>query len=193
MHPSWIPFLAAATMLVAGPALAHAPTSGGGFLAGTAHPLFGTDHLLAMLAVGAFAALQGGRQVWIVPAAFVVALIAGAGLAFAGVAMPLVEPGILASCVVLGLMLILAARLPVVAGVLAVALFGLFHGHAHGSELPAGATAGLFVAGFALASVALHVAGVGFGTLARRLPALRLAPAAGAGIAAFGLIGLAAL
>lgn len=185
---------ASALCLAASPALAHdLAVPGGGFGAGIAHPFLGTDHLLAMLAVGAFAAIEDGRAVWTVPLAFVLALVAGALLSMGGVHLPLVEPGILASCVVLGLLLIASKRLPVALGMGVVALFGLLHGHAHGLELPVAASPVLYMAGFTGASVILHVVGVGLGATAKRLPALRLAQVGGLAIAAFGVVGLVGL
>lgn len=146
-----------------GLAAAHPGHAGGSLGAGLVHPFGGIDHLLAMLTVGLWAALQGGSAGWKVPTAFVAMLSAGAVLGLTGVQLPLVEALIAASVLVLGLAVMLAARVPAVAGVALVALFALFHGHAHGVEVPAGAASYLYVLGMALASAVLHLAGFGIG------------------------------
>ena len=127
---------AAAAVLLASPASAHlAPGAHGSLAAGATHPLFGLDHVLAMVAVGLWAGQTGGRAVWAAPAAFIAAMVAGYGLALAGLTVPMAEPMILASVVAIGLLAASAARMPagLVAG--AAAVFGLFHGAAHGGEL----------------------------------------------------------
>jgi urease accessory protein len=145
------------------PALAHlSPGEHGSFLAGVSHPLFGLDHILAMVAVGLWAAMLGGRAVWIVPGAFVGTMIVGFGLAMAGVPLPFVEPAILASVVILGLVVAAAVQLPTAAGAVLVGAFALFHGHAHGGEL-GDATAWPYLIGFALATAALHGVGIAIG------------------------------
>ena len=156
--------LFAASMSAPLTALAHPghPVEASGFSYGLLHPLTGPDHLLAMLAVGLWAALAGGRALWALPLAFVAALLAGFGLGAAGLPLPAVEPMILASVVVIGAMVALAVRLPLLAVVVLVAVFGLAHGHAHGTEGPATGLAG-YVAGFTLATAGLHAAGLGLG------------------------------
>jgi urease accessory protein len=155
--------VAVAFALGATPALAHLdPSEHGSFMAGFTHPLFGLDHILAMVAVGLWAAMLGGRAIWIVPAAFVGTMALGFGLAMAGVGLPFVEPLILASVVVLGLVVAAAVRLPAVAGALLVGAFALFHGHAHGAELGA-ATALPYLFGFVVATALLHAAGIALG------------------------------
>ena len=145
----------------AGPA---GPAGPGDFLAGFSHPLVGLDHILAMIAVGLWAAMLGGRALLAVPAAFVGTMIAGFALATTGVALPLVEPMVAASVVVLGLVVAMAVRLPATAGALLVGAFALFHGHAHGVELGAAAVLP-YLAGFAVATALLHGAGIGSGYL----------------------------
>lgn len=154
--------------LLATPALAHPGAEAHGALAaGLAHPLSGADHVLAMLAVGLWAALLGGQAVIGLPAAFVAAMLGGFALALAGVWLPAVEPMILASVVVLGLAVAAALRpSPAVAAAL-VGGFALFHGHAHGAEV-AGAGALAFGAGFAAATALLHAVGLGVGLLVAR-------------------------
>lgn len=180
--------LALAMALASGPAASHTfGAEGAGFTAGLGHPLFGPDHLLAMVAVGLWAAQLGGRAIWQVPAAFVVALSLGAGLALAGVALPAVEPGIMASVLVLGLLVAGAVRLPAAAGMAVVGLFALCHGHAHGAEMPAAAHPLLYGLGFVLATIALHAVGVALGLAAARLAAPAASRYAGAAVAAAGL------
>lgn len=146
--------------LSASPALAHLdPVAHSSFLAGATHPLLGLDHILAMVAVGLWAATLGGRAWLFVPAAFMVVMAVGYAIALAGIGLPLVEPMILASTVVLGLVAAAAVKVDVrYAGAL-VGLFAIFHGHAHGGELgQAGAAS--FGLGFLLATIALHAAGI---------------------------------
>ncbi|GAB6039874.1 HupE/UreJ family protein [Endothiovibrio diazotrophicus] len=153
------------------PVLAHAHTGVGqasGFLHGLLHPVSGLDHLLAMLAVGAWALHVGGRAVWALPAAFVGLMLGGAGLALAGVSLPAFEPMIALSVVVLGGVIAFGVRMPVVAGSALVGLFGLFHGFAHGSELATPAAALGYGVGFVITTSMLHLAGIGFASLLMR-------------------------
>jgi len=150
------------------------------FASGFKHPWTGLDHALAMLAVGLWAGLNGGRALWAWPVAFVGVMVAGGALGIAGVPVPMVEPGILASVVVLGLLVLTAARLPVALGAALVALFALLHGHAHGAELPAHAAAATYAAGFALATALLHGLGLGVAYLCRSDSGRLIVRAAGA-------------
>ena len=163
------------------PAFAHLnPQEHGSFMAGVSHPLFGADHILAMMAVGLWAsqiaAAEGRRQaLWAVPAAFVGTMALGFFMAVYGVGLPFVEPAILASVIGLGLLVAVAARLPTVAATAIVGVFALFHGHAHGGELGA-AGALQFGIGFMIATALLHLAGVmlglgvaRFGSIAARI------------------------
>lgn len=151
------------TVASAAPAFAHLdPLEHGSFMAGFSHPLFGLDHILVMVAVGLWAAQMGGRALWGVPTAFVTVMAIGFGLAVAGVPLPFVEPVILASVVTLGLLVATAVRLDAVASATIVAIFALFHGHAHGGELGiAGAMP--FAVGFVIATALLHLAGIALG------------------------------
>jgi urease accessory protein len=143
----------------------HAHVHGTGFMDGLLHPLAGADHLAAMVAVGLWAALTGGRALWAYPLAFVAAM-ALAGLAGAGQApLPGVEPMILTSVIVVGAAAALALRLPMGAALAALALFGAAHGYAHGVEGPAVA---FYPAGFVLATLGLHAAGLAIGLAAMR-------------------------
>jgi urease accessory protein len=155
--------IAVTAALLASPGTAYAGAEAqASFLSGLAHPMAGADHVLAMLAVGFWAATLGGRALWAVPAAFVALMAAGFGLALAGLVLPLVQPAILASVVILGLCVALAVRLPGGAAVALVAVFALFHGHAHGVEL-ADQAALPYLVGFVLATAALHGAGLALG------------------------------
>ncbi len=128
--------------------------------AGLQHPLSGLDHITAMLAVGLLAALKGGRALWLWPLTFVGVMVAGGALGMAQVPLPLVEPAILASVIVLGLLVALAVNLPAWLGTLVIGVAALFHGHAHGLE--AANLDGLgYMIGFVAATAALHLAGIG--------------------------------
>ncbi|MCG5476852.1 MAG: HupE/UreJ family protein [Sinorhizobium fredii] len=153
----------------AAPAFAHLdPAEHGSLAAGLSHPYFGADHVLAMVAVGLWAAQIGGRALWAVPAAFVAMMAVGFGLALAAVPLPFVEPAILASVVALGLIVAMAVRFDVAPAAAIVGIFALFHGHAHGGELgPAGAWS--FAMGFIIATALLHATGVGLGIALARL------------------------
>jgi urease accessory protein len=159
------------------------------FAAGFSHPLSGLDHMTVMIAVGLWAALKGGKAIWAWPAAFVGVMLVGGALGMLHVSMPFVEPGILASVVALGLLVALAVDLPVSAGVAIIGLFALFHGHAHGTEVPENVGALDYMAGFAVATAALHAVGIAAG-LALGMRFRGLARAAGAACAAVG-VGLA--
>ena len=157
--------LAATTL----PAFAHLnPEEHGSFMAGFSHPLFGADHILAMVAVGIWAAQIGGRALWVVPSAFVGTMAIGFMMALGGIDLPFVEPAILASVIALGLLVAMAARLPVSAAAAVVGIFALFHGHAHGGELGS-AGALQFGVGFVIATALLHVAGIAAGLGVSRL------------------------
>jgi urease accessory protein len=171
-------------LFAASPALAH-PGHGGGFASGLGHPFAGLDHVLAMLAVGLWAALRGRGAMLAWPAAFVAAMAAGFAMTQGGLVVPAVETMILASVVLLGSAIALRLEAPVWLGAVAIALFGIAHGAAHGMELHGQPLP--FAGGFILASVLLHAAGLGLAALAaaagRHWP-VRLA---GAGVAAAGL------
>jgi urease accessory protein len=149
-------------LLAATPAFAHVGAGEvSGFAAGFSHPLMGLDHVTVMIAVGLWAALKGGRALWVWPAAFVGVMLVGGALGMAHLPIPFVEPGILASIVALGLLVALAVDLPVWTGAVVVGAFALLHGHAHGTEVPETASGIEYMAGFALATAALHAVGIG--------------------------------
>lgn len=146
------------------PGMALAHTGVGettGFMHGVGHPIGGADHLLAMIAVGIWAAQVGGRALWIVPCTFVGVMVLGGVLGFAGVPVPFIEQGILLSVLILGVLIAGAFKLPLVYSALIVGFFAIFHGFAHGAEMPAAMAAASYTAGFALATALLHLAGMG--------------------------------
>ncbi len=162
---------------------------GAGFAAGLAHPFLGLDHLLAMLAVGIWAAQLAqtqprARALWAVPLAFVAVMMLTAAAAVAGLALPAIEGGLAASVLMLGLLIATHLRLALPAGALVVALFAVFHGYAHGVEMPHAASMIGYSAGFALSTTTLHATGVAAALLlSSRATLLRWL---GAGIAAAG-------
>lgn len=158
-----------------------------GFMSGQVHPVTGIDHVAAMMAVGLWAAQSGGKAVWGLPLCFMVAMAVGGALGGFGISIPFAEVGIAASVLVLGLFIATAVRLPWVAGSVLAGLFAVFHGHAHGAEMP-GAVSGLsYGMGFVLATGLLHGIGIGCGLLARRLTGTRVVRHAGGAVAALGL------
>ena len=193
-HSSLVAF--AMAVLAATPALAH--TGAGtvsGFASGFGHPIGGLDHLLAMVAVGILASQQGGKSVWLLPLSFVGMMIVGGILGVANVALPFVELGIVGSVIVLGAVIALGKHLPTGAAMALVGLFAVFHGHAHGTEMPATASGIEYGIGFAVATAALHAIGLGLGMSGKKL-AEKAAPVAvragGGAIAAAGVFLLAA-
>ena len=159
-----------ALLALTGTALAH-PGHGDatGFTHGFMHPLGGLDHVLAMVAVGLFAAHLGGRALWLVPAAFVVVMAAGGALGIAGIAVPFVETGIALSVVVLGLAVALRVSVPVLAAMALVGFFAVFHGDAHGAEMPVDASGAGYAAGFLAATALLHGIGIAIGLTVGKL------------------------
>jgi urease accessory protein len=158
----WGGMMLAAAMLYGTPAMAHNGAEHAlSFASGFAHPMTGLDHMLAMLTVGLWAGLNGGRALWVWPLAFVGVMLVGGGMGMSGVHLPAVDAGILASVVILGLLVLSAERMPVAAGAVLIGVFALLHGHAHGTELPATAAASSYMAGFAVATGMLHAAGLG--------------------------------
>lgn len=183
--------LSAALALVAAPALAHTGQGDAhGFLHGVLHPLTGPDHLLAMLAVGLWSGFVLPNRFWAGAASFLGAMAVGAGLSWAGIAFPAVETVILASVVVFGLLVVLSrpgqSQWQTGASLGAIALFASAHGHAHATE--ATGTIATYLAGFLLATLALHLAGIGIArSVADRTAARLLQGGLGIGIAASGL------
>jgi urease accessory protein len=176
------------TFGLAAPATAHT-TAGvaGGFTTGFMHPLFGWDHVVAMVAVGLWGAFLEKPAIWLLPVVFPMVMAFGGAMGVLGVPLPAVEAGIAASAIVLGLMVALALKPPIAVAAAIVGAFAIFHGHAHGTELPHAANAVAYSAGFVLATGLLHLAGIAFGTLIR-FPAGRVVVrATGGAIAAVGV------
>jgi urease accessory protein len=173
------------------PALAQAhpglPGHTHGFANGLAHPLTGLDHICAMIAVGLWAAQRGGRALWAVPLAFVSVMVLGGILGMACGALPFVETGIATSVLVLGVLIAASVRLPLLMSVFIVGVFALFHGFAHGAEMPATASGLAYGTGFILATAGLHLTGIGTGLAARQWGSMQTIRYAGGAIAACGI------
>ncbi|MCF7971015.1 MAG: HupE/UreJ family protein [Methylococcaceae bacterium] len=153
------------------PSLALAHTGVGettGVMHGFGHPIGGVDHMLAMVAVGLWAAQIGGRALWVVPCTFIGVMALGGILGFSGLTVPFVEEGILVSILILGILIAGAFKLPLVYSSLIVGIFAIFHGYAHGAEMPASISAASYAVGFALATAMLHVVGIGLGILMQK-------------------------
>lgn len=159
-------FVAAVAMLFPAIAFAHTgvgavPDVAHGFL----HPLVGIDHVLAMTAVGVLAYQRGGQALWLVPATFILGMVFGGALGISGVNVPFVELGIALSIIVLGAVVTLGVKAPVAAVMSVVGLFAIFHGHAHGAEIPENASGLAYAMGFIGATGLLHLGGIGIGFL----------------------------
>jgi len=153
-----------ATLLFATAAQAHTGVGDASGLAyGFLHPLGGLDHILAMVGVGAFAFFLGGRALWLVPASFLGMMAVGGALGFAGIGLPFVEAGIALSVVVIGGALALGLSMPLAAAMALAGGFAVFHGFAHGAEMPAAASGFAYGLGFMTATAVLHGAGLALG------------------------------
>lgn len=157
--------LAAGFACLAGPALAHTGQDVSGFMAGFEHPISGLDHVAAMVAVGLWGGILGKPALWLLPITFPLVMCVGASLGIAGIAFPAVEVGIALSGIVLGSMVLFAARPPLWLAMTLVGIFAMFHGYAHGAELPESANPVGYAAGFVLATSALHLVGIAIGQL----------------------------
>lgn len=161
------------------------------FSQGLMHPFIGLDHILAMVAVGVFAAQLGGRALWLVPASFVLMMVVGGSLGMAQIEVPYVEAVIATSVIVLGLAIALNASMPTAAAMALAGFFAIFHGQAHGAEMPIDAMSALYASGFVLGTAMLHLGGIGFGVSLRSLAesgaALRLSRVAGSLMAVAGI------
>lgn len=184
--------VATALVLLPGVALAHSGHGdAAGFTHGFLHPLGGLDHVLAMVAVGLYAALLGGRALWLVPATFVTVMALGGAAGVAGYALPYAEIGIALSVVVLGVAVALRVSLPTLAAMALVGVFAVFHGHAHGAEMPQNLSGYEYAAGFMLATALLHGAGIALGLGMGRLGEIggrRLTQATGGAMALAGVV-----
>lgn len=146
----------------------------GGFLAGLVHPVLGYDHLLAMLSVGILSAQIGGRAIWTVPATFVSVMAVGGALGYINIGLTATEVGIAASLIILGLIIAAEQRLPVRLAMLGVGFFAIFHGYAHGSEIPTTTQPVLYALGFLTGTALIHIAGVVIGDIAKHYERGRL-------------------
>ena len=183
-----IPVIAAGIFVFPATASAHAiGANAGGFLSGLAHPVFGPDHLLAMFAVGLWGAQIGGRSVWELPVAFPLIMALGGTLGIVGVPLPYTEILIAASMIVLGLAVALAWRPPSWLSIAVVGAFAIFHGHAHGVELPSSADPFAYALGFVIATGLIHLAGIGFGLALGKAMDGKVSRAAGAAISLAGV------
>jgi urease accessory protein len=152
---------------VVSPALAHTDVGQtGSFACGIAHPLNGADHILAMVTIGLWSVVAGGRAILIWPITFVSTMLAGFAAATLGLQVPFVEPAIWSSVIILGAFVALPVKAPVWVGAVIAGLFAFFHGHAHGAEATAVSVVP-YAAGFALATAGLHAAGIGIGLFAK--------------------------
>ena len=179
-------------LAAAGPALAHTGEGvAGGFAAGFLHPLAGPDHVVAMVAVGLWGAFLGRPAVWVLPVVFPLVMAFGGALGVVGVPLPAVEIGIAASAIVLGAMVAFAARPPLWVAAVIVGAFAVFHGHAHGTELPDAASPVAYSLGFVIATGLLHASGIAISLVTRWPPGRHVVRACGAIIAALGVFFLA--
>jgi urease accessory protein len=182
-----LPF-AAVWLFATAPAFAHTGVGDtAGFAHGFAHPIGGMDHVLAMFSVGMLAALLGGRALYLVPLAFVLSMVAGGALGAASIGVPLVEFGIGVSIIALGLAVALRVSMPTSLAMALVGFFAIFHGYAHGAEMPESVSGLAYAAGFVLATALLHACGIGFALLANGYNT-RVGQAAGAAVALAGVV-----
>ena len=174
------------------PALAHEQAGvAGGFVSGLLHPITGIDHLIAMVAVGIWGAQLGAPAIWILPITFPLVMAVGGVLGVLHVPLPMPELMIAVSAVILGVAVAARLRLPFAAAAVVVAIFAIFHGHAHGAELPRAANALAYGVGFVTATGLLHLCGIAIGTLTRWPAGERIIQGLGAGIAGIGCYFLA--
>ncbi|HWH49852.1 MAG TPA: HupE/UreJ family protein [Burkholderiales bacterium] len=170
-------------------ALAHVGQGdiSGGFLAGVAHPVFGLDHVVAMVAVGIWGAQLGKPAIWVLPVTFPLVMAFGGVLGGLGVPIPGIEIGIAVSAIVLGGMIAFATRPPLWVAAIVVGIFAIFHGHAHGAELPESANAISYAVGFVAATGSLHALGILIGVANRWNAGAKALRAGGGVIAACGI------
>lgn len=189
MRPFRFPLIFASIALFA-PSVAYAHTGVNhlfGFQHGVGHPIGGLDHLLAMVAVGIWAAQLGGRALWIVPLTFVFVTGIGGVIGMTGIPFLFVEQGIVLSVLLFGVLIAAAFRFSPAIGAITAGVFALFHGYAHGAEIPAIASGIAYGVGFVMTTALLHVAGIGFGLFFERKGSAQVVRFAGAGIALCGV------
>lgn len=166
-------------------ACAHPESNAGGLLHGWSHPFTGLDHLCAMIAVGLWASQMGGRAMWFVPLTFVSVMVLGGLVSTAAIPLPFIEAGILISVLALGILIAAAVRLPILASAVIVGIFALFHGYAHGTEMPHNISGVSYALGIMLATATLHATGIGIALGLNRLNRPQWLRFAGASIALF--------
>lgn len=190
MHRRSACAIAVALTFIAATARAHTGQADGtnGFVAGVLHPLTGFDHLLAMLAVGMWGAQLGMPAIWVLPVAFPLVMACGGVLGILAMPLPFPEQAIMLSVVVLGAMIAFGRRPPLWIATVLVSFFAIFHGYAHGRELPEQASAVAYSAGFVLATGSIHLTGIGIGTVTKLPHGVQLLRAGGAAIAATGCL-----
>jgi urease accessory protein len=189
---SGLPGRIIAPVILLAPVIASAhpglPGHSHGFANGFAHPLSGLDHLLAMTAVGLWAAQRGGRALWMAPLAFISVMTVGAVLGMAGWGqIPLIDQTIAASVLVMGIFVATASRFSLSAAISLIGLFALFHGYAHGAEMPVTASGLQYGLGFVMATAVLHLCGIGIGLTAQKMNSMKLVRTSGWVIVACGL------
>ncbi|NVK18520.1 MAG: HupE/UreJ family protein [Methylocystaceae bacterium] len=180
------------TAIAALPALAHTGVGEASSLSsGFGHPIGGLDHILAMVAVGILAAQQGGKAIYLIPASFIVMMIFGGVMGVSGVALPFVEIGIMGSVIVLGAVIALGRQFTVPMSMALVGFLSIFHGHAHGTEMPLNASGMEYGLGFIAATALLHLAGLGLSLLIAKIDN-KITPlairASGSAIAVLGVV-----
>ena len=190
LHPA--PVLACAIVVLSSigavPAFAHSAAGvAGGLEAGLLHPLYGLDHVVAMVAVGLWGAFLGPPAIWLLPIVFPMVMAVGGAMGVIGIPIPFVEVGIAVSAIVLGLMVAFAVRPPIWVAALLVGAFAIFHGYAHGTELPSAANPLAYSIGFVVSTGLLHLAGIAFGLLAKWPAGRIIVRAGGALISAAGV------
>lgn len=166
-------------------ALAH-QNGNGGFLSGLSHPILGFDHLLAMLSVGIVSVQIGGKAIWTIPLTFVAVMLLGGIMGMAGIEVFSIEAGIAFSVFALGIAITADKKLPIILSMIIVGFFAIFHGYAHGTEMPGLANPIFYAAGFIIGTACIHIMGITLGFIAKRsskgLPFLKYIGAAIAGI-----------
>ena len=188
LETNWHALAAMSLLIVAGPAMAHSEVGvAGGLISGFLHPIFGLDHLVAMVAVGLWGAQLQSPAIWLLPITFPIAMALGGLLGVAGVPIPSIELGIAVSALVLGVMVLLSARPPLWVAALLVGFFAIFHGHAHGTELPEAANPLAYGVGFVVSTGLLHLAGILLGVLTAYPVGKRAVRGMGGVIAALGV------
>ena len=171
------------------PAFAHVQQgAAAGFVTGFLHPISGLDHVLAMVAVGLWGAQLGAPAIWVLPVAFPLVMAMGGMLGLIGVPVPGIEYGIAASAILLGAAVLFEVRASIVVTALLVGVFAIFHGHAHGTELPPGESALLYSMGFVIATGCLHALGIGIGAVHRWTWGQKLLRVAGAIVCLGGVV-----